>query len=532
MSVHSQTLATWSHLAGFRVRLDRLRIAAWMVAALLLTTLVAATWDSLYPTAAERMNFAATLQAAPALTALLGPLQAPESTGGLTTWRIGGISVLLIGIVVVFLVVRNTRADMSTGRAELILSGRVNRQSLISAGIFPAALLSVGVGTACTLALGLGARGWSGSMVYGVSVAGSLLLFGAIACIAAQAVGSTRGANGIGILVIAMAFVVTAIGNTRDTSLTDLTPFGWMANASPFAEDRWAWALLPWLLAAVVFAIALVLVSRRDVGSAWLRESLGPRRAAAWLRSPWALVWRADMSLIFGWFVGLLGLSLFMGYLTGSMTQLIAENPQIRELMDRLSSGSQDANLAPVVLAFTALGVAAYPISLLLRQSNDESEGRLELLLSTRMRRGHILGARVVEAFLGAFVLQVVVGTGVGIVGGLFADDHWQSFVDTFGNSLVTLPAIWFIAGLTALIVAWIPQYSWFAWLALAWCVVIGELGPLMNLPEWTQRFTPYWYNPEWPLSTQAWPAAVLMMLSLAMIIAAFLSFERRDVPG
>lgn len=532
MSVQYSSAAAWSHLARFRVRMDRLRILAWTAAGLLLTTLVAATWDSLYPTAAERLNFAATLQAAPALTALLGPLQAPESTGGLTAWRIGGLSSLLIGIVVVFLVVRNTRGDMSAGRAELILSGRVHRRAIISAGVVPAVVLGLGVGVASAASLGIGGRGWNGALIYGASVAGSLLLFAAVASVAAQAVNSTRGANGLGILFIALAFVITAIGNARGISLlTDLTPFGWMSNASPFAHEHWAWAALPWLIALVVFAVSITLASVRDVGSAWIRESLGAQHAPTWLKGPFALIWRTDMSLILGWFAGLLALSLFMGFLTGSLTQLLAENPQIQELMNRLAAGSANNSLTPVVLAFTALGVAAYPISLLLRQANDESEGRLELLLSTRARRAEILGARVVESFVGALLLQALIGMGVGLVGGFFAVDRWQFLADSFGNSIVALPAIYFIAALTAMIVGCAPQFAWLSWAALAWCVVIGELGPLMNLPEWTQRFTPYWYNSAWPIDSGSWPAAIMMGVSLAMVLLAFVGFQRRGLP-
>ena len=532
MSGQRSSLEAWSRLARFRVRLDRLRIAAWVAAGLLLTALVAATWDSLYPTAAERLNFAATLQAAPALTALLGPLQAPESTGGLTTWRIGAISVLLMGIVAVFLVVRNTRADMSAGRAELILSGRVHRRALISAGVFPAVVLSLGVAGACTAALGLGGRGWAGSVIYGLSIGGSLLVFTAIASITAQAVNSTRGANGLGILLIALAFVVTAIGNTRDSSLlTNLTPFGWMSKASPFANEQWAWALLPWVVALALMLLSLALASVRDVGSAWIGERLGSPQAPPWLCTPAALFWRVDMSLILGWCIGLLGLSVFMGYLTGSLTQLLAENPQIQEMMNRLANGSSNTSLTPVVLAFTALGVAAFPISLLLRQANDESEGRLELLLSTRMRRSQILGSRVIEALLGAVVLQVLIGTGVGFVAGFFADDRWQTFGDSLGNAIVALPAVWCIAGLTALLVGCAPHLSWLAWLALAWCVVVGELGPLMNLPEWTQRLTPYWYNPDWPLGASLWPALVMVVISGLLVAVGFAGFTRRDLP-
>lgn len=533
MSLAVHASAHWLRLARFRLRLDRLRILAWALAGLLLTALVASTWDALYPTAQGRLDFAATLQGAPALTALLGPLQAPESTGGLTTWRIGGLSLMMIGIVVVFLVVRHTRADVSSGRAELLLSGAVRRRSLVSAGIVPAAAVAVGFGVMSAAALGFGGRGWMGALVYGASICGSLLLFAALASVIAQAFSSSRAANGAGILALAMLFLLNSIGNTRSsTLLTELSPFGWASHASPYAQDLWAWALLPWLAAALVVALSIALADRHDLGSAWTREREGREHGAMWLRRPWALIWRVDRAVITGWIVGFLLLSLVVGYLAGSLAELISENPQIAEFIDRLGRESSTESLTAVILVFTALAAAGFPISLLLRHASDESEGRAELLLSTRLHRSQLLITRVVEAWLGVLVLQLVLGLGVGLVSGLFAEDAGASLRDAIGISLVSLPAIWFIAGLTTLLVACSPQLGWIGWLALAWCVVFGELAPLMNLPGWMERLTPYWYNPDWPLSGDGGPALLMTALAVAMSAVAVIVYRRRRIPS
>ncbi|MFA7322935.1 MAG: hypothetical protein WC005_01105 [Candidatus Nanopelagicales bacterium] len=532
MSTVITSSSAWLALARFRLRLDRLRIASWVIAGVVLTATVASTWDSLYPTAQERVDFAATLQAAPALTALLGPLQAPTSTGGLTTWRVGGLSVLMIGIVIVFLVIRHTRTDMSASRTDLILSGRLPRRSVISSGVVPAMVMSIGIGAACALALGASAGGWISAGIYGLSVAGSLVLFAAIASLIAQAVNSSRGANGIGVLVVSLAFVLTAIGNTRDVSaLAEMTPFGWMAKASPYAQDMWGWAVLPFLVAGVVMAVSLAVASGRDVGSAWTTEGLGRERAPAWLSHPQALIWRVDRGVIVGWFIGIFAMALFMGYFSGSLTEILAENPQMAELIARLSHGEPSATFTKLILVFAALGAAGFPISILVRTAVDENEGRIELMLSTRMSRVQLLRARLAEVVVGSVLLLMVVGMGVGVVSGFFTDSRPSALSDGIGLAMVSLPAVWFIAALTALIVAISPRLAWLGWLLLAWCVVVGELAPLMNLPSWTERLSPYWYSPEWPITGDVWQSIAMTVASAVLMAMSFIVFARRRIP-
>ena len=74
---------------------------------------------------------------------------------------------------------------------------------------------------------------------------------------------------------------------------------------------------------------------------------------------------------------------------------------------------------------------------------------------------------------------------------------------------------------------------GWLAWLALAYCVTIGELGPILGLPDWTLRTTPLWFTSAWPVAEMSVvPVVALVVVSLVLAAWGVLRFERRDIPG
>ena len=82
----------------------------------------ASSYVDLYATEASRREVVATLGRTPATLALYGRIYA-DSVGGLVGWRLGGIALALAGLMSILLVIRHTRAEEETGRAELVGAG-------------------------------------------------------------------------------------------------------------------------------------------------------------------------------------------------------------------------------------------------------------------------------------------------------------------------------------------------------------------------------------------------------------------------
>ena len=98
-----------------------------------LATVYVGSIDAVYPTAADRAGLVATIMASPAQRAMYGNVY-NDSLGAVGVWKAGMFHVL-IAVAVILTVIRHTRADEETGRAELLDSTAVGRYAGLTAAL-------------------------------------------------------------------------------------------------------------------------------------------------------------------------------------------------------------------------------------------------------------------------------------------------------------------------------------------------------------------------------------------------------------
>ncbi|HXV94883.1 MAG TPA: ABC transporter permease, partial [Pseudonocardia sp.] len=158
-------LAGTGTLLRFALRRDRVRLVIWILAIGALATSTVSSLQTTYPTAADRQA-RAELMANPAAVMLSGP------SFGLDDYTLGAMVanestlwlVFLAGIMSITLVVRHTRAEEESGRAELVRAGVVGRHTQLTAAMLLLALAN----TAAAVVI---AGGLTGT---GLDAAGSL----------------------------------------------------------------------------------------------------------------------------------------------------------------------------------------------------------------------------------------------------------------------------------------------------------------------------------------------------------------------
>ena len=111
---------------------------------------------------------------------------------------------IAIGIMNIFLVIRNTRKDEDEGRIEVVRSLPVGRLSNLSATLI--VCLKINLLFALIIGFGLSLLGieymdLTGSLLYGVSLGAIGLFFGATSALFAQIAGTAKGASRIFVYV-------------------------------------------------------------------------------------------------------------------------------------------------------------------------------------------------------------------------------------------------------------------------------------------------------------------------------------------
>jgi ABC-2 type transport system permease protein len=525
------TLTGTGGLVRLALRLDRVRLTVWVLGISLTPAATAANYFKLYPDEAS-LHAVAGVLANPSLVALSGPLFG-ESIGALTAWKIGVTAFVLAALMSLLTVVRHTRTEEETGRLELIGATVVGRRAPLTAALIVVALVNLAIAVLTTLGLLATGLPAAGSVALGVAIAVVGMMFAAVAAVAAQLTESARAANGIASAVLGASYLLRAVGDSGPTGLTWLSPIGWALHVRPYAGERWWVAGLIAGTAAILIAVAFALVARRDLGAGLLPQRPAPAEASPALRSPLALAWRLHRGLLLGWVVGLALAGAAMGGAAAGIGDSLAPNQQLTDVLTRMGGrkGLTDAFLA-AVFGIIGLTAAAYTVQATLRLRVEESSGRVEALLATRVGRLRWAAGHLVFALLGTALLLAVAGVAGGLAYGLQVHDVGGQVGRLLAAALVQLPATWVLAGLGVALFGLAPRLAGLAWAGLVLCVVLFELGALLGLSHWAVDVTPFAHVPKLPgTAFTGTPLVWLTAVSAVLVAAGLAGLRRRDMP-
>jgi ABC-2 type transport system permease protein len=521
-------------LLRLAIRRDRVVATIWVLLFVVMAAGSSSASQDLYTTLESRVRAAAAVNNTPATLALYGRVFDPTSIGAVSMFKIGAMGAALTGLVAIFTVVRHTRAEEEAGRHELLGATVVGRYAALTAALLMATGSTLVMALLTTLGLiGTGLPA-SGALAFGLAWAGGGIAFAAVGALAAQVTESARAARGIAAAVLAAAYLLRAAGDAAgtDTStwLSWVSPIGWAQQVRPFAGDRW-WVLIYLVFfAALVAVAAYVLVARRDHGAGLLPQRPGRAVASAALSTPLALAVRLQRGGLVGWLVGMALGGLVMGSIASQVGEFV-DTDQARDMVMKLGGerGLTDAFLS-AEMGLLAVIVSAYGISAAMRLRVEETALRAEPILATRVSRVRWAASHVVVALAGTTLLMLTVGVFAGFAHGAAGGDMAE-FGRVLVAALAQLPAVWVLTGITVLVFGFAPGLVMAGWGALVVFLLLGQLGPIFELPEWAMNLSPFTHSPKLPGGElTAMPLVWLTLVAAALVVAGLVGFRRRDI--
>ena len=240
-------LAGTGSLTLLALQRDRFKVPAYVLGLALLTLgmLAGIGGQNRQALVDEAELFAST----PALR-ILG-VASGASEGATTMIRGYLLLAVLAALMSALSVVRHTRQNEETGRAELVGAAVVGRH----AGLAAALGITVGANIALATAIGLAGivagQPTVGSFTAGMATGALGIVFAAVAAVTVQLSSTTRGASGLAAAILGLAFVVSGVGNMLGHADASglrlvsawpawLSPLGWGQQMRPFG------GLNPW----------------------------------------------------------------------------------------------------------------------------------------------------------------------------------------------------------------------------------------------------------------------------------------------
>jgi ABC-2 type transport system permease protein len=513
------------------LRTDRIILPLWvLLLSLPLSTVYIGSIAAVYPTAAGRSGFVASIMASPAQRAIYGNIY-NDSLGAAGIWKAGMFHVL-IAVAVILTMIRHTRADEEAGRTELIDSTAVGRNASLTAALLLTGGASVLTGLLAFLGLMKTDVPVLGSLAFSCALAASGLVFTAVAAVSAQLSASARVARGIAFGVLGAAFTLRAVGDASGSELSWASPLGWSLLVRPYAGDRFGLLALHLTLTVALAVLAYLLQGARDVGAGMFAERRGRPRATGILSGPMGLAWRLTRGSVLVWTVGLGLYGLLVGSVVHGIGDELGGSGSARDIITRLG-GTGALEEAFIAIAFNMLGMvaAAFAVSLALRPHQEETAQRAETLLAGAVSRTRWLRGYLVVALAGTTVAMLTSGLLAGLTYGAAAGDVGGKLPPVVGSAAVQLPAIWLLVAVTTVLFGAAPRFTPVAWGALVGFIAVYLLGSLANSPHWVLDLDPFSHVPRVGSdSFTATPLVWLLILDATLIILGALAFRRRDL--
>lgn len=525
-------LTASGRLVRLVLRRDRLRLALWIGGLVALVVVSAISLLDVYPDAAAIRSYVEIVGGNPALAAFSGPGYGFDdpNIGVVLVNETQVFGCLGTALMSIFLIVRHTRAEEDVERTDLIRSGIVGRHATTTAAVGVVAAANVAIGLLA--ALGFVAAGYpvAGSFALAGSMAAVGLVFAGVAAVTAQVAGDSRAAIGGAATALGVAFVVRAVGDVGDSWVSWLSPIGWGQAVRAFADERW-WTLgLCVTVAALLVVVAFWLSTRRDLGAGLRTAAAGPAYGERTLRSPLGLAWRMQRGAVLGWAVGLLLTGAAFGSIGEDVDQLFTDNPALADFYARLDGVSLTDTYLSSSLVMLALLAGGFAVSAVLHLRSEEAAGRVEPLLAAPIGRGRWAAGTLVVAVAGTVAAILAGGLGMGIAYAAVSGDPAQ-VPRLAGASLVTVPGILVLVGLTMLLIGALPAAALAAWAALTGMVLVGYFGDVLQLPDWVRDLSPLTHLPQVPAESAAvGPIVAWLAVSAALVAIGLWALRRRDL--
>jgi ABC-2 type transport system permease protein len=517
-------------LTRFGIRRDRVRIVIWIGAILALVVLTVGSIKGLYPTPRDLHNAAIASEGNAAAIAFNGPAQALDTVGGQVAFQTGAFGMVVVALMSLLMVGRLTRGEEESGRLELLRSLPIGPHAPTTSAMVTVAGMDFAVGALVALALVAQGLPTEGSVVFGLSFTLVGFLFAALALVIAQVTENTRVVYGATGAVLGMAYVLRAVGDIGDGTVSWISPIGWGQKSRPFAGETW-WPFLLLIVASVgLIALAADLSRHRDLGGGLLAPRAGRAHAPPGLSTPWGLARRLQRGSLIGWSAGVMFTGFAYGSIADSIDQFVKDNKTVADLIAAQGNASLADSYVAMSLRVLALVGTGFAIQSVLRLRNEETSLHAEVILATAVSRLRWGASHLAMAFGGAVVMLAVAALSLGGADAAVTSNV-EVITTALGAAFAYLPAVWVVIGLSVALVGVVPRFVGAAWGFLTLCFVIGMLGQLLDLPTWVEDISPFQHVPQLPADDlTVVPLVVMTAVAAALTGIGLAGLHRRDI--
>src|SRR5699024_4353192 len=205
-----------------------------------------------------------------------------------------------------------------------------------------------------------------GSLLYGATLGATGIVFTGITAIFAQLSESSRGATGFSIAILLIAYLVRAIGDVSNETLSWFSPLGWVSQTEAYSTNNWWPVGLMIGVSIILFILANYLNAIRDLGAGFFPSKPGKKHASIFLKSPIGLALRLQRTGMIAWAIGLFILGISYGSVFGDLESFFEGNDVLEQLLAEKEGYSLTEQFIPMLMIVLSLLATVPPLMAML----------------------------------------------------------------------------------------------------------------------------------------------------------------------
>ncbi|MDF9866630.1 ABC-2 type transport system permease protein [Bacilli bacterium PM5-3] len=525
--------AQTKRLLLFYLKKDAIKLVLWTIALIVFSVGIIAYFPSLYPTVEDKIAIATTMNT-PSMIAMAGPLygDAPYTIGALASQEVFIFAVILVCIMNINIVLKNTRQQEDEGMLEMINSFSVGRYTNILA-VFLELLL---VNTICAFitivglnAINIEGIDYLGAFVYGATTHLVGLVFGCFTLVFVQIASDLRSASFISYSFFGGMYLLRAIGDISNDKLTWLSPLGWAIKSEVFVNNKFLPIIISSISCLLLLLLAFYINKNRDLGSGILVNKAKKIKTSFTLKTPLGFFFRLERFLIISWLVIIVVIGVAYGSIFGELDSFL-DNETVITITALQDNESIAKAFIPLLTLINSLMLAIPCVLIISKLASEENNERIEQLYALPLSRTKTL---LIHLFLSISTLIIGLlfsSTSIWFVSSLVMENPLELslFIDA---AIAYFPAVLIIISINIFLLGWLKKLIKIIWIYLLYGFIVVYFGNLLDLPAIIKNLSPFGIIPRVPLESLNMNLFISMIIiSIVVSIIGFIGYKKRDI--
>lgn len=330
---------------------------------------------------------------------------------------------------------------------------------------------------------------------------------------------------------LGVLYMMRAAGDIGNETLARLSPMGLILRTEVYVRNLWWPVPIVLLISVVIMVIAFYLNAIRDMGQGFLQAKPGRKHASALLLAPGGLALRLLGGTIIGWLIGSFALGVSYGSIMGDLEAFL-DNDMFKQILPSKPGFSLTEVFITMLMSVMAITAAIPCLNAALKLHSEEKRNHIEHLSSRAVSRTGMMMSCFIISVISSFLM--LFAAVIGLWGSSAAVMVTPvAFSSLWKAMMVYLPALWVMIGFTFLLVGVFPKWTNLCWIYLVLSFFFIYFGRIMQLPEWTNKLSPFGYIPQLPLDEINYTTLVILsLIAIVLAVVGFIGYRRRDLQG